>query len=58
MPINHTENLKYLFYKICVNLAVTLCQTMGLHVLCSLADTQEFCLEAIATVYVIFRTYS
>lgn len=25
---------------------------------CSLADTQEFCLEVIATVYVIFRTYS
>lgn len=33
-------------------------QTIGLHVFCSLADTKEFCLEVIATVYVIFRTYS
>lgn len=37
---------------------MTLCQTIGPHTLCSLADTQEFCLEVIATVYVIFRTYS
>lgn len=58
MPINHVQNLKYLFYKICANLTMTLRQTIGLHMLCSLADTQEFCLEVIATVYVIFRTYS
>lgn len=58
MPINQNVESEISIKKICANLTMTLRQTIGLHMLCSLADTKEFCLEVIATVYVIFRTYS